>query len=155
MGGRTDRTRRAGTGTVRRELLGERAGQNGRGLGRPAQWGRRHGRMKISKKTINVSWVCVGVQEFLRGEVGSTYRGWYVRSVSECTTSGMAGTGYWNPHYTECPRPTWTWEYFRRLSSQNVFICVSLVATGWWRQRRRVRTAAASPYSTERRSTYL
>ena len=56
--------------------------------------------------------------------------------------------GDWNLPCTECPRPTWTWVYSSKISSQKVFIHVSLVATGWYQWRRQARTAAASLFST-------
>ena len=87
--------------------------------------------------------------------VRETDRWWYVRSVSERTTSGTVRTWDWNLPCVEFPMPTWTWEYPRRLISHNVFIRVSLVATGWWQRRRQARKAVESPSSTGRQSTYL
>ena len=49
-------------------------------------------RKKKYQQTIYVSWVwvCVRVQAFLRGGVGKIDRGWYIRSISERTTSGKS-----------------------------------------------------------------
>ena len=102
----------AGQGGRERERTGgsrwaSGAGRNENQLGRPARRGRRHGTDKISM-SIYVGRVCVGVQDFLQGEVGTKDRsrhGWIVRSVSERTTSGTVGTGDLNMPYVECTRP--------------------------------------------------
>ena len=92
----------------RREYLGERGGTEWSWIEPAGAVGRAAWEGKNIHKNIYVSWVCVGVRVVLRGEVGVTDRRWYVRSVSERTTSGTVGTGDWNPPCTECPRPTWT-----------------------------------------------
>ena len=119
-----------GTGTGLQELLGEQGGLERLWTKTAGVEGPATREDENINETIYVSWVCVRVQEFIRGNVRATDRRWYVRSFSERTTSGTVGTGDWNPPCAECPRPTWTCEYSRILSSQNVFIHVSLVDIG-------------------------
>ena len=104
--GHTGEDRRAGTGTERRESLGKRGGSEWSWIGAAGAVGPEAWEGKNTYKFIYVSRVCVGFWAGLRGEVGATDRGWYVRSISECKKSGTAGTEDWNQTYAECTRPT-------------------------------------------------
>ena len=95
-----------GNGTGRQESLGERGGPELLWIGAAGMAGPTAQEGDNIYKKIYVSWVCVSVQAVLQGEVGETDRGWYKRSVSECTTSGTVGMGGWNPPCKECTRPT-------------------------------------------------
>ena len=126
------------------ESLGERDGPEHSNIGTAVA----EGPAAQEVETIYVGWVCISIQAILWGEVRAVGRRRYVRSVSGRITSEMVGTGDWSPPCAECLRQTWTWEFSRKVRAQNVFIQGCLVDIGWWKQRRRARTAAVLPYST-------
>ena len=131
--GQTGEDGQVGHGGRERERTGgsrwaSGAGRNGSRLGRPERWGRRHGNKKNIYEYVGMA--CVSVHDFIQREFRAKERSWhgrFVRSVSERTTSGTVRTGDWNPPCAECPRPIWTWAYFSKQNSQNVFIRVSQV----------------------------
>ena len=71
---------------------------------------------KISTN-VYISWVYVGVQEFMWGEVGAKDRGWHGRLAQYVWGHTTSGMGAWNPPCTKFPRPIWTWAYSRKLNS--------------------------------------
>ena len=78
--GQTGRTRQVVTGAGRQELLDKMGGSERAWIETAGAAGLVPWELKISTSAY-VSWVCVGVQEFLRWEVRSNNRGWHGRLV--------------------------------------------------------------------------